>query len=103
LKIGLIVPQTGRVAANGKEVIDGLQLFLEEEKRRLAGREVKLFVEDDESKPPVGLAKAKSLVEGQGVSTSWSARSAPRWATRWPSTSTPGRSPPCSRSSRGTT
>src|SRR5262249_35212457 len=67
LKIGLIVPQSGRVAANGKEVIDGLQLFLEEEKRRLAGREVKLLVEDDESKPPVGLAKAKSLVDGQGV------------------------------------
>jgi len=67
LKIGLIVPQTGRVAANGKEVIDGLQLLLEEEKQHLAGREVKLLIEDDESKPATGLAKAKGLVEGQGV------------------------------------
>jgi hypothetical protein len=39
LKIGLVVPQTGRVAANGKDVINGLELFLEEQKHRLAGRE----------------------------------------------------------------
>jgi branched-chain amino acid transport system substrate-binding protein len=41
LKIGLVVPQTGRVAANGKEVINGLELFLEEQKHRLGGREIK--------------------------------------------------------------
>src|SRR5262245_18856393 len=67
LKLGLVVPQTGRVAANGKEVINGLELFLEEQKHRLAGREIKVTIEDDESKPATGLAKARVLVEGQGA------------------------------------
>jgi ABC-type branched-subunit amino acid transport system substrate-binding protein len=34
---------------------------------RLAGREIKLLVEDDEAKPATGLTKARALVEGQGV------------------------------------
>jgi branched-chain amino acid transport system substrate-binding protein len=35
--------------------------------KRLAGREINVTVEDDESKAATGLAKAKVLVEGQGV------------------------------------
>ncbi len=67
VKIGLLVPQTGPLAANGKDMINGLELFLEEQKSRLAGREVKLIIEDDEGKPATGLTKARSLVEGQQV------------------------------------
>ncbi len=67
IKIGLLVPQTGPLAANGKDMVNGLELFLEEQKHRLAGREVKLVVEDSEGKPATGLTKARSLVEGQGV------------------------------------
>jgi branched-chain amino acid transport system substrate-binding protein len=67
IKIGLLVPQTGPLAANGKDMINGLELFLEEQKSRLAGREVRLIIEDDEGKPATGLTKARSLVEGQQV------------------------------------
>src|SRR5215471_3561714 len=67
VKLGLLVPQSGPLAANGKDMINGLQLFLEEQQGRLAGREIKLIVEDDEGKPATGLTKARSLVEGQGV------------------------------------
>jgi branched-chain amino acid transport system substrate-binding protein len=67
IKIGFLVPQTGPLAANGKDMINGMQLYLEEQGYRLAGREVKLIIEDDEGKPPTGIAKARSLVESQGV------------------------------------
>jgi branched-chain amino acid transport system substrate-binding protein len=67
IKIGLILPESGALAANGKDMANGLQLFLEEQGWKLAGREVKLITEDDEGKPPTGLAKARSLVESQGV------------------------------------
>ena len=67
IKIGLLLPETGPLAANGKDMANGMQLFFEEQGWRLAGREVKLITEDDEGKPPTGLAKARSLVESQGV------------------------------------
>ncbi len=67
IKVGLLVPQTGPLAANGKDMINGLQLFFEEQNYRLAGREIKLIIEDDEGKPATGLTKARSLVEGQAV------------------------------------
>ena len=67
IKVGLLVPETGPLSANGKDMINALQLFLEEQKYRLGGREIKLIIEDDEGKPATGLTKARSLVEGQGV------------------------------------
>jgi len=67
IKIGFLIPETGPLAANGKDMANGFQLFFEEQAWKLAGREVKLITEDDEGKPPTGLAKARSLVESQGV------------------------------------
>jgi branched-chain amino acid transport system substrate-binding protein len=67
IKVGFLVPQTGPLAANGKDMINGLQLFFEEQNYRLAGREIKLIIEDDEGKPATGLTKARGLVESQGV------------------------------------
>ncbi len=67
IKVGLLVPQTGPLAANGKDMINGLELFFEQHNYRLAGREIKLIVEDDEGRPATGLTKARGLVEGQGV------------------------------------
>ncbi len=67
IKVGLLVPQTGPLAANGKDMINGLTLFLEEQGNRLAGREIKLIIEDDEGKPATGLTKARGLVEEQAV------------------------------------
>jgi branched-chain amino acid transport system substrate-binding protein len=67
IKLGLLVPQTGPLAANGKDMINGLQLFLDENNSHLGGREIKLIIEDDEGKPATGLTKARSLAESQGV------------------------------------
>jgi branched-chain amino acid transport system substrate-binding protein len=67
IKIGLVTPLTGGMAPNGKDTENGLRLFLEEQAYKIAGREVKLYAEDDEGKPATGLTKARALVEGQGV------------------------------------
>jgi len=67
IKVGLLVPQTGPLAANGKDMVNGLQLFFEEQGYKLAGREVKLIIEDDAGVPATGLTKARSLVESQGI------------------------------------
>lgn len=67
VKVGLLVPQTGPLAANGKDMINGLQLFLEQHGNRLAGREVSLVIEDDAGVPATGLTKLRSLVESQRV------------------------------------
>jgi branched-chain amino acid transport system substrate-binding protein len=67
IKVGLLVPQTGPLAANGKDMINGLQLYFEEQGNRLAGREIKLIIEDDKGKPATGLTKARGLVEEQAV------------------------------------
>jgi len=40
IKIGLILPETGPLAANGKDMANGMPLFFEEQGWRLAGREV---------------------------------------------------------------
>lgn len=67
IKIDMLVPQSGPLAANGKDMINGFEMFFEENGYRLAGREIKFIVEDDEGKPATGLTKIRGLVEGQGV------------------------------------
>ena len=67
ITIGLFVPLTGPLAANGKEMANGLSLFLDEQGQRLAGREVRLVIEDTEAKPATALTKARALVESHGV------------------------------------
>src|ERR687888_2197421 len=65
IKLGLLVPQTGPLAANGKDMVNALQLFLEERHNKLAGREVNLVIEDDAGVPATGLTKTRALVESQ--------------------------------------
>jgi branched-chain amino acid transport system substrate-binding protein len=67
VKVGLLIPQTGPLAANGKDMQNGFMLFLEQHKNRLGGREVTLVVEDDAGVPATGLTKTRSLVESQGI------------------------------------
>jgi len=67
IKIGMFVPLTGPLAANGKEMVNGFTLYLEEQGKRLAGREVQLVIEDTEGKPATALTKVRALLESQGV------------------------------------
>jgi len=68
IKIGLLNPITGPLAVNGTEVNEGIKLYWEDEMgSQVAGRQVRLIVEDDEGKPDVGLTKTRKLVESDRV------------------------------------
>ncbi len=67
IKIGFLAPMSGGFAAQGKDMLAGLELYLEEVKYQAAGRKIELLVEDDEANPAVGLTKTRKLVEKDGV------------------------------------
>ena len=67
IKIGFIAPLSGAFAAQGKDMLAALELYLEEIKYQVAGRKIELIVEDDEANPAVGLTKSRKLVEKDEV------------------------------------
>jgi len=68
IKVGMLVPQTGPLAANGKDMINGFELFFEEHKYRLAGREIKFIVEDDRGQAGHGHHQGARARRGPGRS-----------------------------------
>lgn len=67
IKIGLMAPQTGTLAASGKDMIDAWNLYWNTNPKTIAGREIQFFVEDDAGNPDTALTKARLLVEQRGV------------------------------------
>src|SRR5438477_4155976 len=68
IRIGVLNATTGPLAVNGSEINEGIKLYWEDEmSSQIAGRAVRLIVEDEESKPDVGLTKTKKLVESDKV------------------------------------
>jgi branched-chain amino acid transport system substrate-binding protein len=68
IKIGLLAPLTGVVAAGGREMVEGTQFWFDQLGGVLAGRKVELIIEDDGSNPDTSLQKARKLVEQANVS-----------------------------------
>ena len=62
LRIGIIVPTTGILAQVGKDMVDGFNMYLEENKGEFAGAKVKVIVEDSTGKPDTAVTKAKKLI-----------------------------------------
>ncbi|HEV3396385.1 MAG TPA: ABC transporter substrate-binding protein [Xanthobacteraceae bacterium] len=67
LRIGFIAPLTGPFAQVGKDMVNGFEMYLDEAKGEFAGDKVKLIVEDDQAKPPVGVLKAEKLIRQDQV------------------------------------
>jgi ABC-type branched-subunit amino acid transport system substrate-binding protein len=67
IKIGFISPLSGGMAANGKDMLSGIELYLEEIGYQAAGRKIELLVEDTEAVPATALTKTRKLVEKDGV------------------------------------
>src|SRR5437762_12701717 len=62
IKIGVLDSITGPLAVNGTEINEGIRLYWEDEMSlQVAGRQVRLIVDDDEAKPDVGLTKTKKM------------------------------------------
>src|SRR5438309_1377693 len=67
IKVGFLVPLSGANAQNGRDILNGFLLYLEEIGYRAGGRPIQLIVEDDEAIPAVGLTKARKLIERDKV------------------------------------
>jgi branched-chain amino acid transport system substrate-binding protein len=67
LRIGLVTVRTGPLAAPGKQIEDGFNLFLRERGGELAGRKVELTVLDSAGSPATAKIKAQELVERYNV------------------------------------
>lgn len=67
VRVGLPVPLTGFVAESAQEMVEGFKLYLEQNRGKLGGLDVDLFVEDTDSKPETALTKMRKLVENDKV------------------------------------
>ena len=67
IKIGVIAPMTGGAAQAGKDMTNGLQMWLDENNNQMAGRKVEVIIEDSQGLPNVALTKLQKLVERDKV------------------------------------
>ena len=67
IRIGFLTVRTGALAAGGKQMEEGIQLFLKERNNMLAGRKVELIIADTGGTPPQAKAKTQELVEKNRV------------------------------------
>jgi len=67
IKIGFISPLTGAIAAAGKDMYSGCELYWQENGWQMAGRKVEVVLEDNEGNPATALVKARKLVENDHV------------------------------------
>jgi branched-chain amino acid transport system substrate-binding protein len=67
IKVGFLGPLSGPYVQNGRDILNGFLLALDEMGHRAGGRPIELIVEDDEAIPAVGLTKARKLIERDHV------------------------------------
>src|SRR5262249_59521941 len=67
IKIGFISPLTGAIAAAGKDMYSGCELYWQESAWQMAGRKVEVVLEDNEGNPAIALTKLRKLVENDRV------------------------------------
>jgi branched-chain amino acid transport system substrate-binding protein len=67
IKIGFISPLTGAIAAAGKDMYSGCELYWQESGWQMAGRKVEVILEDNEGNPATALVKLRKLVENDHV------------------------------------
>ncbi|HSE93371.1 MAG TPA: ABC transporter substrate-binding protein [Methylomirabilota bacterium] len=67
IKIGFLAPMTGGAAQIGKDMTNGLSMWLDENKWTIAGRKVEVIVEDTQGQPNIALTKLQKLVESDKV------------------------------------
>ena len=67
IKIGVISPMTGGAAQAGKDMTNGMQMWLDENGNQMAGRKVEMIIEDSQGQPNIALTKLQKLVERDQV------------------------------------
>src|SRR4249919_1171060 len=67
IRIGFLTVRTGPLAAGGKQMEEGIQLFLKERNHMIAGRKVELLIADTGGNPAGARTKTQELVERDKV------------------------------------
>ena len=67
IRIGFLTVRTGPLAAGGKQMEQGIQLFLKERNNQIAGRKVELIIADTGGNPAGAKTKTQELVERDRV------------------------------------
>src|SRR6202166_266999 len=67
IKIGLVMPMTGALAAPGREVVDGVKLYMAQHGDVVAGKKIELIVKDDGTSPDNSKRLAQELIVSDKV------------------------------------
>src|SRR3989442_12885759 len=67
IRIGFLTVRSGALAAGGKQMEEGIQLFLKERNYTIAGRKVELIIADTGGNPAGAKAKAQAPVDASRV------------------------------------
>src|SRR3954464_4636756 len=67
LRVGFLTVRTGPLAAGGRQMEEGIKLFLRERSTTLSGRKVEIFFADTAGQPAQAKTKAQELVEREKV------------------------------------
>jgi branched-chain amino acid transport system substrate-binding protein len=67
IRMGFLTVRTGPLAAGGKQMEEGIQLFLKEHNHTIAGRKVELIIADTGGNPAGARTKTQELVEREKV------------------------------------
>src|SRR5437764_9892467 len=67
MRIGFLAPLSGAIAAAGRDMYSGCELFWQESGWQLAGRKLEVILEDNEGVPATAVTKARKLVESDRV------------------------------------
>ena len=63
LRVGFLTVNSGALAAGGRQLEEGIKLFLKERDNKIAGRPVELIVADTAGQPANTRTKAQELIE----------------------------------------
>ncbi len=67
IKLGFISPLSGAIAAAGKDMYSGCELYWQETGWQVGGRKLEVILEDNEGLPATALTKLRKLVESDRV------------------------------------
>ncbi|MEO6986125.1 MAG: ABC transporter substrate-binding protein [Paralcaligenes sp.] len=67
IRLGFLTIKSGALAAGGRQMEEGLRIFLKERNNTIAGRKVELFIGDTAGQPAITKSKAQELVEKDKV------------------------------------
>jgi len=67
VKVGLVMPMTGALAAAGRETVDGAKLYMSQHGNTVGGRTIVLIVKDDATAPDNSKRLAQELIVNDHV------------------------------------